>query len=333
MRFRTSLVVAFVAVGLVSTPVAAQAVPCAVTDAMTKASQHWLTNGPDLAANNWSNANYHVGNLALVRTTGISNHKTWPWVKANKFLLPLDPARPYASDPQSSGEPYLDVAFFHPEPEVLQPLRDNLRAQVRDGRTRWETPDALNMSLPSFTRIAVADRDQAMLDYAHKSFRALQRRTYNEFTGVWSAHTQTNGWAVQGLAKAVLNLPADSPARADFARTLRKSAAALARQQRSDGFWASSVRGRDIEAASTAMITYAIAAGINANVLDRPTYLPVVQKGWAALTSKALTADGKFGYVQARGSSVPASAGDTAGFAVGSFLIAGQQVVPLTPGC
>ncbi|WP_186763194.1 glycoside hydrolase family 88 protein [Lentzea tibetensis] len=321
------------AVGLVSTPVTAQAVPCAVTDAMTKASQHWLTNGPDLAANNWSNANYHVGNLALVRTTGISNHKTWPWVKANKFLLPLDTAHPYAADPQSSGEPYLDVAFFHPEPEVLQPLRDNLRAQVRDGKTYWTTPDALNMSLPSFTRIAVADRDQAMLDYAQKSFRALQRRTYNEFTGLWSFHTQTNGWAVQGLAKAVLNLPADSPARADFARTLRKSAAALARQQRSDGFWASSVHGRDIEAASTAMITYAIAAGINANVLDRPTYLPIVQRGWAALTSKALAADGKFGYVQARGSSTPASAGDTAGFAVGSFLIAGQQVVPLTPGC
>jgi unsaturated rhamnogalacturonyl hydrolase len=212
-------------------------------------------------------------------------------------------------------------------------LRDNLRAQVRDGRPHWSTPDALNMSLPSFTRIAVDDRDQAMLDYAHKSFRALQKRTYNEHAGLWSAHTQTNGWAVQGLAKAVLNLPADSPARADFARTLKKSVSALVRFQRPDGSFASTVWGRDFEAASTAMITYAIAAGINANVLDRPTYLPFVQKGWQALATRALAADGKFGYVQARGSSVPASAGDTAGFAVGSFLLAGQQVVPLTPGC
>ena len=50
---------------------------------MIKASATWVTKGPDLAANNWSNANFHVGNLAQVRTTGISNHKTWPWVQAN----------------------------------------------------------------------------------------------------------------------------------------------------------------------------------------------------------------------------------------------------------
>ncbi|WP_285752848.1 glycoside hydrolase family 88 protein [Lentzea sp. NBRC 105346] len=320
--------------GLFVTPVAAQAVPCAVTDAMTKASQNWLTNGPDLAANNWSNANYHVGNLALVRTTGISNHKTWPWVKANKFLLPLDAEHPFAPDAQSSGEAYLDVSYFHPEPEVLQPLRDNLRAQVASGKFYWKSPDALNMSLPSMTRIALADKDQAMLDYAHRSFRVLKARSFNEFTGLWSFHTQTNGWAVQGLAKAILWLPADSPARADYARSLKRTAATLKHFQRPDGFWNSSlIAGRGIESASTAMITYAIAAGINAGVLDSATYLPVVQKGWAALTGKALQADGKFGYVQARGSHKPSSAADTAGFAVGSYLIAGQQVAKLTPGC
>ena len=39
------------------------------------------------------------------------------------------------------------------------------------------------------------------------------------------------------------------------------------------------------------------------------------------------------GWVADRNSWKPASAGDRAGFAVGSFLIAGQQLVPLTPGC
>jgi hypothetical protein len=329
MRLRTPVFVVALAGSLLFVPAAAQAVPCAVTDTMIKASATWVTKGPDLAANNWSNANFHVGNLAQVRTTGISNHKTWPWVQANKYLLPLDPANPFAPDAQSTGEPYLDVAYFHPEPEVLQPLRDNLRAQVKDGKTNyWRSPDALNMALPSFTRIAVADNDQAMLDYSFKSYRSLKARTFNEFTGLWSLNAQTNGWAVQGLAKAMLALPAGHPYRAEYAKTLRKSVQTLKLLQRHDGFWGAT--GKD--SAATAMITYAIAAGINAGVLDRETYLPHVQKGWQALLT-ALDADGTLGWVAARNSWKPASAGDTGGFAVGSFLIAGQQLVPLTPGC
>ncbi|WP_285643484.1 glycoside hydrolase family 88 protein [Lentzea sp. NBRC 102530] len=309
-------------------PTGAQAVPCAVTDTMIKASQAWVDHGTDQAANNWSNAGFHVGNLARVRTTGISNHKTWPWVQANSYLLPIDPANPFAPDAQATGEPYLDVAFFHPEPEVLQPLRDNLRAQVADGENHWTQPDALNMALPSFTRIALADNDKAMLDYSFKSYQALKARTFNEFTGLWSLNVQTNGWAVQGLAKAVLALPADHPYRAEYARTLARSLKTLKLLQRHDGFWGAT--GKD--SAATAMITYAIAAGINAGVLDKATYLPQVRKGWQALLT-AFDADGLLGWTAARNSWKPASAGDSAGFAVGSFLVAGQQIVPLTPGC
>ncbi|WP_197289151.1 glycoside hydrolase family 88 protein [Nocardia sp. NRRL S-836] len=326
---RTPLTVVALAGSLVIAPAAAGAVPCAVTDTMIKASQAWVTRGTDPQANNWSNAGFHVGNLAQVRTTGISNHKTWPWVQANRFLLPLDPADPFAPDAQATGEAYLDVAYFHPEPEVLQPLRDTLRAQVADGRTdHWRSPDALNMALPSFTRVAVADHDQAVLDYSYRSYRDLRRRAFDELTGLWSLNVQTNGWAVQGLAKAVLALPADDPYRADYATTLRRTAQTLRFLQRHDGFWGAT--GRD--SAATAMITYAFAAGINAGVLDRDTYLPAVRRGWQALLT-ALDADGMLGWVAARNSWRPASAGDSAGFAVGSFLIAGQQVVRLTPGC
>ncbi|WP_245785878.1 glycoside hydrolase family 88 protein [Lentzea albida] len=325
---RTPLFVGALAGSLLLVPAAAQAVPCAVTDTMVEASQAWVTRGTDLAANTWSNAGFHTGNLAQVRTTGISNHKTWPWVQANHYLLPVDPAHPFAPDAQATGEPYLDVAYFHPEPEVLQPLRDNLRAQVRDGGTYWRSPDALNMALPSFTRIALADHDQAMLDYSFRSYQSLKARTFNEFTGLWSLNAQTNGWAVQGLAKAVLALPADHPYRAEYARTLAKSVRTLTFLQRHDGFWGTT--GKD--SGATAMITYAIAAGVNAGVLDRATYLPHAQKGWQALLT-ALDAGGLLGWTAARNSWRPASADDSAGFAVGSLLLAGQQLVPLTPGC
>ena len=70
-KLNTALVVAL-AGSLLITPAAAQAVPCAVTDVMIKASAAWVTKGTDLKANNWSNANFHTGNIAQVRTTGIS---------------------------------------------------------------------------------------------------------------------------------------------------------------------------------------------------------------------------------------------------------------------
>ncbi|MCS7479816.1 glycoside hydrolase family 88 protein [Umezawaea endophytica] len=339
---RTAPVVAALLVGgLVGSPTAsahpAPTAGCGVTDLMVKASSYWVATDTDQAANNWSNALFHVGNLAQVRTTGVSNHKTWPWTEANRWLLPTDPARPFAADAQASGEAYLDVWYFHQEDRVLDPLRAELAAEaasVAQGHTRyWTTPDALNLSLPSFTRVGVMDSNQALLDASGTLFRDARKRLFSDLSGLWLGNAQANGFAVSGLAKAVLALPADSPPRAEYARTLRRSAEALRWAQRPDGFWNAELLFGGKESSSTALITYALAAGINAGVLDRAAYLPVVRKGWEALTTVALRDSGRLGYVQARGSHRRAGADDSAAFAVGAFLTAGQQVAALTPGC
>ncbi|PRY46752.1 glycoside hydrolase family 88 protein [Umezawaea tangerina] len=337
---------ALVAVGLLATGLAvappsvadpAPAADCGVTDLMVRSSAYWVDHDTDQAANTWSNALFHVGNLAQVRTTGVSNHKTWPWTEANGWLLPLDPAHPFAADPQASGEAYLDVWFFHQEDRVLDPLRANLAAEaasVARGDTRyWTTPDALDMSLPSFTRLGVMDADPALLDAARTLFRDARRRLFDDVTGLWRGNAQANGFAMSGLAKAVLALPADSPDRAEYARTLRRSAETMRWLQRPDGFFDAELLFGGKESSSTALVTHALAAGINAGVLDEDTYLPVVRRGWTALTTSALRDSGRFGYVQARGSHRPAGADDSAAFAVGAFLSAGQQVAALTPGC
>ena len=330
MRLRTPLFVVALAGSLLIAPAAAQAVPCAVTDVMIKASAAWVTKGTDLKANNWSNANFHTGNIAQVRTTGISNHKTWPWVKANKYLLPVDPANPYAPDPQSSGEAYLAVSFFHPEPEVLQPLRDNLRAQAKTGKhDYWKSPDALNMSLPSFTEVAVRDLDQDLLDYSYRSYRSLK-----------NADVQRDHRPV-GPAPADQRLGRAGPREGDpdAACATTRTAPTTRRPCASPRRRSSCCSATTASGASPARTpppprcspTRSPPASTRACSTRTPT-CPRVQKGWAALLT-AIDADGLLGYVQARGSNKPASATDTAGFGVGSLLIAGQQVVRLTPGC
>ncbi|HEX6344153.1 hypothetical protein [Umezawaea sp.] len=79
-------------------------------------------------------------------------------------------------------------------------------------------PDALTTSLPSFTRIGVVDADQALLDASRTLFRDASRRLFSDVTGLRVGGAQANGFAVSGLAKAVLALPADSPLRVEHAR-------------------------------------------------------------------------------------------------------------------
>src|SRR5690349_15526482 len=106
-----------VAAGLApATGAEAAPVECAVSDRMVAAGDYWVANGTNLAAPDWQNATFHVGNLALVRTTGKSNHKTLPWAQANDYQLPTDPKRPFFPDNQAAGEAYLDLyTYFHPE--------------------------------------------------------------------------------------------------------------------------------------------------------------------------------------------------------------------------
>ncbi|MFC0437438.1 hypothetical protein [Kutzneria buriramensis] len=58
---------------------------CPVVAPMLTAANTWLANGTDLASASWQNAVFHVGNLAMVLTSGQSNHKTLPWAQALNY--------------------------------------------------------------------------------------------------------------------------------------------------------------------------------------------------------------------------------------------------------
>ena len=119
--------------------------------------------------------------------------------------------------------------------------------------------------------------------------------------------------------------------------------------QGSDGFWRSSLLDPALypqpEASSTGLITYALAYGIQAGLLDAATYLPAVARAWQGLTTYA-AADAAASFaaastgrrtpppVHGNGTANAAvgrrSAGtvnsDSPPFCVGAFLLAGSQV-------
>ena len=78
---------------------------------------------------------------------------------------------------------------------------------------------------------------------------------------------------------------------------------------------------------------YALAYGVNSGLLDRATFAPVAQRGWACLSRKALQPDGLFGYCQPVGGSPEhnINATSTSDFCVGLFLLAATEAANLRP--
>src|SRR3569833_46369 len=184
------LAAAAVAGGLFTAPVA-RAAPAerAVSDQTVAAGNYWVTNGTNLDAPDWQNATFHVGNLALVRTTGQSNHKTYPWAQANGYQLPLDPKRPFFPDNQAAGEAYLDLyTYFHPEiplDSIRTRIRDEVASVQAGHRDYWNYVDALNMAMPSFSRLCLIVHYTSYVDAMDQLFKSSEHKLFNEFTGLW----------------------------------------------------------------------------------------------------------------------------------------------------
>ena len=133
---------------------------------------------------------------------------------------------------------------------------------------------------------------------------------------------------------------------------LRTMAASLLPLQGSDGFWRASLADHELYAApetsATALITYALAYGIKAGLLDAPTNLPAVARAWTGLSTRALQPSGFVTDCQGPGIAPAAlytataprvaptstSAGtvnsDSPRYCAGAFLLAGTAVAGLT---
>jgi rhamnogalacturonyl hydrolase YesR len=144
-----------------------------------------------------------------------------------------------------------------------------------------------------------------------------------------------NGWVIAGAARVLQYLPADDPKHADYAKLVSDMAGALKKVQGTDGMWRSNLlvptQYPNQETTGTGLFTYAMAWGINNGVLDKATYLPVVQKAWTGLMS-VVSQNGMVGWCQPIGAGpAPASAGSTTNFCVGAWLLGASEIAKLAP--
>jgi rhamnogalacturonyl hydrolase YesR len=142
-----------------------------------------------------------------------------------------------------------------------------------------------------------------------------------------------NGWVLGGIVRVLAYLPEDDPQRPRYVELFKTMAASVAKCQGEDGLWRPNLADpADVavpESSGTGFFCYALAWGLNRGVLDRATYLPVVEKAWAALV-RSVDAEGRVQWGQPVGDRpVALQQAQTHEYVTGTFLLAGSEMIKL----
>ena len=304
-------------------------------------------------SNGWVRATFYTGVLATYRSAGKDPKYKDAAIKWGEDFKWSPSARdPHNADNQACIQVYTEIYETSKNPAWIAPARaavDSEIAAPKKGREQWWWCDSLFMAPPGFARLSTVTGDGKYAAFMndqywdskdflydkedHLFFRDKNffvKKTMNGQKTFWA---RGNGWVFGGLARILNYLPASDPHYTDYVGLYKDMAKRLAGIQGADGIWRSSLLDPAEfpmpETSGSAFFTYGLAWGVNHGVLDRATYLPVVQKGWAGLVSQVNT-EGRLGSVQkVAGSPGPSRPEDTQEYAVGALLLAGEQMLDL----
>ena len=260
-------------------------------------------------------------------------------------------------DDMCMGQTFLDLYGAKPDPAHLAPLKQRLDLLV----DRLNTPpdptkltffwcDSLFMAPPTLTRMSSITGDPKYIDAMDKEFWRASALLYDtqehlffrdakfihkpDENGKQIFWSRGNGWVLAGIARVLKFMPTDYPTRPKYETLFREMSEKLATLQAADGTWPSSLLDPALfggpETSGTSLFTFAMAWGINNNLLDRERFIPVVTKAWDALL-KDRRPDGLPGYSQSAniqpGSVKPDG---TQLYTTGGYLLAATEMQKLS---
>ncbi|HTW93739.1 MAG TPA: glycoside hydrolase family 88 protein, partial [Tepidisphaeraceae bacterium] len=227
------------------------------------------------------------------------------------------------ADAMAIGQLYCELYQIKKDPVMIAAMRDRwdqIMAQPMRGRQDWYWCDSLFMAPPALARLSAVTGDRKYLDFMdhqywdtvnflydksqHLFFRDATFFDKKESNGQPIFWSRGNGWVIAGLARILQFMPADYPDRPRFVRLFTDMANRLAQLQQPDGFWRASLLDPNSipggETSGTGLNCYALAWGINAGILPRDKFQPLVDRAWSALAS-VQDPSGKIGWTQSVG--------------------------------
>jgi unsaturated rhamnogalacturonyl hydrolase len=333
--------------------------PAAVKTAMRKVAIWQLSRSQPYFDRIWTWSVLYSGFMATAATLHDNRYRDAMRSMGEKFSWQLRSQHPNADD-QSIGQTYLEFYLRDHTPEQKTPTQAALDGLLtsppvpvpkEQAQIPWWWCDALFMAPPVWSRMYAATKDPKYLAYLNAHWWETSKLLYDPqrhlyfrditFLHQTDAHghpvfwSRGNGWVMAGIARTLEFLPRNYPDRARYEDQLREMATAVvALQDSQTGLWHSSLLDPEDyplpETSGSALMTFALAWGVNHGLLDRTVYTPVIAKAWSGLVHQ-IYADGRLGCIQQTGAApahyLPSSSYT---YGVGAFLLAGSQVAELS---
>ena len=322
----------------------------------------WQLKNPKHELTDWTNGAFYAGVTAAWETTKSKAIYQAIIEMGEKNNWKPGP-RWYHADDIAICQTYVDVYKVEKKLEMIQPFIDTLAIFMKkpyptkgNEVIKWWWCDALFMGPPAIVKLGVATGNDSYLEFSDQLFRETYNLLYDkeehlfardlkyvikndgkdihEANGKKIFWSRGNGWVMGGLVRILKELPDNYAGRGFYVTLLRQMSARLKELQQSDGMWRSSLLDPDSypggEVSGSGFDCYAIAWGINNGILDKATYLPVVEKAWTGL-NRCVAKNGHVGWVQPVGADPRKNfnAESWEVYGSGAYLLAGSEVIKL----
>jgi len=327
--------------------------PAEVGKAMRKVADWQLARSQPYFDRIWTWSILYSGFMATSDSLKDPKYRDAMMAMGTKFDWKLRSHLPNADD-QSVGQTYLELYLLKKDPAMMEPTRSELDALLTAPRMSkipgkelpWWWCDALFMGPPVWSRMYAATGDRKYISYLDEEWWKTSDLLYDTKEHLYSRDAsyldkkeangqkmfwgRGNGWVMGGIARTLEYLPKDDPARPKYVKQLQEMSARIASLQGKDGMWRSGLLDQSNyalpEMSGSALMTFAMAWGVNQGILDRKVYRPVIEKAWAGMLHHVYE-DGRLGCVQQTGAEpAPFKATSSYTYGVGAFLLAGSEI-------
>ncbi len=322
--------------------------------------QSWEKNGMRWPKWDWTNGAAYTGFTALNEIANDPKYSKRMYQIGEDLSWNTGPRR-FMADDYCIAQMFSQMYSLYKEPKMLAHWREQADSIIAVPHTeslewkndisnrQWAWCDALFMGPPSLAYLYTATGEIKYLDIASKLWWKTTEYLYDsaehlytrdsryfnskEANGKKMFWSRGNGWVLAGLARMLQNMPANYPERSRFEDLFKNMSDKIASLQTADGTWHAALLDPENfpakETSGTGFFCYALAWGVNHDLLSYEKYKPVIEKAWTALISSVHT-DGKLGNVQQIGEK-PELVDDnsTEVYGVGGFLLAGSEMIDL----
>ncbi|SHE47627.1 glycoside hydrolase family 88/105 protein [Chryseobacterium takakiae] len=347
-----------------------------VLEVAERANHYFMNKWPDAGkeivgkkvwpSNLWTRAVYYEGLMALYKIHPKKEYYDYAldWSQKHNWDM-MRGTFTRNADNQACGQTYLDLYEIDGKkhPERIKYVKMSMDSMIASGKSDdWWWIDALQMGMPIFTKLGRITGDKKYFDknyemYAFTKYKHGGNGLYNPKDKLWWRDksfvppykepngedcywSRGNGWVIAALARTLQDTPKSDPHYQEYLQDYKDLLSALVPIQREDGFWNVSLHdptnfgGKEMT--GTALFVYGMAYGINNNLIDKKTYLPVLTKAWTAIVKDSVQPNGFLGWVQGTGKEPkdgqPLSVNkepDFEDYGLGCLLLAASEVYQL----